>query len=459
MDFIVLGDLIFLVLFTIFVILFIRRNKKSLSREGIIYMYRTQTGVNAIKKFSDKFRGFLHSIKYLVTLAGFFLMAGILWMLGQTLFLYVRHPEITENIKAPPVAPLIPYFPKLFGLSSFFPPFYFTYFIVAIAIVAVVHEFSHGIFMRLFKIKIKSTGLVFLGPILGAFVEEERSNFEKKKNDEQMTVLAAGVFANTIFALIFYALYVGFFFAAFSSSGYLFTTYSLEQIPTDNVVSFEDFENLTKVLTMNNQTFYLDEGLLVQMEMNLSSIVAYADAPAFRAGMVGAIIQGDDFSINSANGLREFLKTKKPGDSARIITQTPEGTNTYDVVLASHPDNFSLAYLGVGHQDPSPSGFIQKFLAWFMSFREPSTYYKPNWNSEAVFFIYYFLWWIMVINLLVALFNMLPVGMLDGGRFFYLAILSITKSKETASKVYRGMGYVILVAFAIMMFYWFVGLF
>jgi len=67
-------------------------------------------------------------------------------------------------------------------------------FIVALAIVAIAHEFSHGVFMKLFKVKIKSTGLVFLGPILGAFVEEGKSSFHKKGKLEQMTVLGAGVF-------------------------------------------------------------------------------------------------------------------------------------------------------------------------------------------------------------------------------------------------------------------------
>jgi membrane-associated protease RseP (regulator of RpoE activity) len=458
MDSIIVGDLIFLVLFTAFVVYFIRKNKKSLSREGIIYMYRTQAGVKAIKAFSNKYGGFLHSIKYFVTFMGFVLMAGMLWMLGQTLALYVRHPEITQNIKAPPVAPLIPYFPKLFGMSSFFPPFYFIYFIVAIAIVAIVHEFSHGIFMRLFNIKIKSTGLVFLGPILGAFVEEKRSSFEKQKKSEQMTVLAAGVFANTVFALIFYALYVGFFFMAFTPSGYIFTSYGLAEVPLSSITGFEEDGNFTKVLTAN-QTFYLDESLSVQREMNLSVLVAYPDAPAVRAGIVGAIIQGDDVAIKNNEDLLSFLQTKEPGDSAMITTQTPERTNTYEIILGEHPEDSTRAYLGIGHSDPQPRGFIQKFLSKFMSFREHSTYYKPNWNSEVVFFVYHFLWWIMIINLLVALFNMLPVGMLDGGRFFYLAVLSVTKSEKAAAKLYKLMGYLILASFVVMMIYWGFGLF
>ena len=32
--------------------------------------------------------------------------------------MYVTKPQITEIIKAPPIAPLIPYFPKIFGLEK-----------------------------------------------------------------------------------------------------------------------------------------------------------------------------------------------------------------------------------------------------------------------------------------------------------------------------------------------------
>ena len=158
-------DVGFLILFSIWVAWFLRSRKKALAREGIIFMYRTQLGVKAIKYIGDNFKKTLHTLKYVIIAVGFALMGTMIWMLWTTLSIYILHPEITKVIKAPPIAPLIPYFPKLFGMQSFFPPFYFIYFIVALAIVAVVHEFSHGIFMRLFKIKIKSTGLVFLGPI------------------------------------------------------------------------------------------------------------------------------------------------------------------------------------------------------------------------------------------------------------------------------------------------------
>ncbi|MFH1521448.1 MAG: site-2 protease family protein [archaeon] len=449
-------DVGFMILFSVFVAWFLRTRKKDLSREGIIFMYRTKFGIKLIKYIGDNFKKGLHRIKYLIVGVGFLLMASMIWILGQTVTNYLLHPEIAKLIKAPPIAPLIPYFPKLFGMESFFPPFYFTYFIVALAIVAIVHEFSHGIFMRLFKIKIKSTGLVFLGPILGAFVEEEKKGFEKKKKFEQMTVLGAGVFANLLFALIFYGLYVAFFFSSFAASGYMFNSYGLTAVPLENITGFEEFGNLTKIVT-NDGNYYLDEALTLQLnQSNGKYLIAYPEAPAILAQMRGAIIQVDDVRIDGHNKLREFLENKDPGESVKFITEDDEGIKEYNIILGEHPEDSSQAYLGVGHSTSNPRGIIQGVLVKFMSFKDNSTLYKPTWDGNFVYFIYHLLWWVMIINLLVALFNMMPIGMLDGGRFFYLAVLSIFKSERVARMAYKVSGYIILFIFLLLMFFWFI---
>ena len=449
-------DVSFLVLFSLFVVWFLSSRRKALSRQGIIFMYRTQFGVDVIKYIGDNFKWLLHKLKYVIVGVGLVLMGAMVWMLGQTVAIYLLYPEITEVIKAPPIAPLIPYFPKLFGMQSFFPPFYFTYFIVALAIVAIVHEFSHGIFMRLFKIRIKSTGLVFLGPILGAFVEEEKKGFEKKKKLEQMTVLGAGVFANLIFALIFYGLYVAFFFSSFTAAGYVFDSYALAVVPLNSVDGFGEYNNLTSVFTPNG-TFYLDSGLALQLEnVDGEYLVVYDEAPAVLAGMRGAIVLADDVAIKGRDDLRWFLESREPGDEVVFVTEDDDGLNSYDIVLGEHPEDSSLAYLGVGNSVGGRPGFVRDFLGKFMSFKEASTYYKPVWDGDFVYFIYNLLWWVMVINLLVALFNMLTLGILDGGRFFYLTVLSITRSKKVAKWAYRIAGYVILFVFLLLMFFWFI---
>ena len=470
-------DVGFMILFSVFVAWFLSSRKKSLSREGIIFMYRTKFGMNAIKYVGDNFKGVLHKLKYVVVAVGVALMSIMIWMLGKTLLIYIMNPEITETIKAPPIAPLIPYFPKLFGMENLFPPFYFTYFILALAIVAIVHEFSHGVFMRLFKIKIKSTGLVFLGPILGAFVEEEKKGFEKKKTLEQMTVLGAGVFANLIFALIFYGLYVLFFFSSFAASGYVFNTYAAQEVPIDLIdtigrdigpttVFFNEGSlkmnitmNLTEAKVGGGDYFMstkIKELLLKGVEINNYTTVLFVKSPAILAQMRGAIVQADDVKIMNQDDLIKFLQSKEPGDEVKFVTENDDGIHEYIFNLGAHPLDSSVAYLGVGNSQVKPEEFVQKILIGFMSFKYPSTLYKPTWDGEFVYFIYHLLWWIMVINLLVALFNMMPLGMLDGGRFFYLTILSITRSEKIAKQAFKFATYAILFVFLLLMFFWFI---
>jgi membrane-associated protease RseP (regulator of RpoE activity) len=453
----VVYDLAFLVLFSAFVAWFLYGKRKSgaLTREGLMYLYRTKFGMKAIDYIGKKCKKTLHVLKYLIVAVGVFLMGIMLWILGQAVYNYIKFPQITKIIKAPPIAPVIPYFPKLFGLQSFFPPFYFTYFIVALAIVAIVHEFSHGIFMKLFKIRIKSTGLVFLGPILGAFVEEDRRNFEKKSNLEQMSVLGAGVFANTLFALVFYGLLVGFFLVSFSPAGYVFNDYAMSQIPVNQISGFENssFGNLTTV-SVGEDVYYLDEKLSVQLERQQDFLIAYDDAAAINVGLRGAITKMNDVEIGDQADLISFLSEQSPGDAVTVVTNEGE----FDLVLGEHPLDDSRAYLGVGSLPEGGRGFVGGIFAGFMSFKKASTHYEPTWDGDFVVFIYDLLWWIMVLNILVAIFNMLPLGILDGGRFFYLAALSITRSDGAAKSLSKIMKYLILFGFLALMFFWFVGI-
>jgi len=222
----------------------------------------------------------------------------------------------------------------------------------------------------------------FLGPILGAFVEEDKKGFEKKKNSEQMSVLAAGTFANVIFALIFFGLYVGFFFTSFAPAGYIFNTYSVAVIPASQIFNIEEIvigeKNFTS-FSAENKTYFLDDSLTFQLEEGREIIAAYDDAPAVRAGLKGAIVQMNDFEIKGIEDLQKFMEGRMPGEEVRIRTWTEEGGfEDYEIVLGEHPLEDSQGYLGVGFSRAQPRGIIQRILAWFMGFKEPSTYSLSN---------------------------------------------------------------------------------
>jgi len=68
------------------------------------------------------------------------------------------------------------------------------------------------------------------------------------------------------------------------------------------------------------------------------------------------------------------------------------------------------------------------------SFRATNTYYEPSLGELGVF-VYNLLWWLVLISLSVALVNMLPMGIFDGGRFFYLTVLGITKNEKLSQKI------------------------
>ena len=60
----------------------------------------------------------------------------------------------------------------------------------------------------------------------------------------------------------------------------------------------------------------------------------------------------------------------------------------------------------------------------------------------------------MIINFLVALFNMLPLGILDGGRFFYLTIEKFNKKEKTAMIIFNIIRRFIIFLFILMMVIW-----
>jgi len=325
--------------------------------------------------------------------------------------------------------------------------------------------------MRLFKIKIKSTGVVFLGPILGAFVEQDEKDMEGKRNSDQMAVLAAGVFANLVFALLFYLIYVVFFFVAFSPSGYMFNSYSAGVYSVDSIGGFGSDIGTKNVLlggvsreinlsqvVIGNKTYLMDSSikeLILSGNLSGNTIYLFDDSPAIRNDFRGAIIQANDIKIKNNEDLRVFMQDTSPGEIINFVNLVDGEEVTYSIELDKHPNgNLTYGYLGIGHLEASGNGIIGGILSGFMSFKDSSTYYSSSIDIDFVNFFLHMFWWIMIINLLVALFNMLPLGILDGGRFFYLGVLSITGSKSFAEKSFKYMTYLIFLLFVLMMVIW-----
>jgi len=457
-------DLIFLVLFTLGVVIFLYTRKHNLQRQGILFLYRTKLGIRFIDTFAKKFEKILRPMQYVVIVSGYILMILIIWLIVKTVYIYMT-TSISQVIRAPPIAPLIPYFPKLFGLEAFFPPLYFTYFIIALAIVAISHEFAHGIFARLHGFKIHATGFAFLGPFLGAFVEPDEKQMNRAGKVPQLAILAAGTFANVLMTILFGAMLWLFFSGVFVPAGVKYNSYAVDplEVAGITVVDGEPFLDDFIEVSYNGELYFVRANSLERANENgLTNIYAYLDSPAFRNQIEGAITEIDGVKIDSYGKLSEALNTYSPGEEINLKTavlETGRGTvatvNSYDLVLGEREDK---AFLGVGFISNERKGLIGILNSLFSKIKDPLLHYESS-IGDFGWFIYYLLWWIVVINILVALFNMLPLGILDGGRFFYLTVWAVTRSEKVGRKAFSFVTWALLAALLALMIKWAIGFF
>ncbi|MDE1869004.1 MAG: site-2 protease family protein [Candidatus Micrarchaeota archaeon] len=122
------------------------------------------------------------------------ILVGLAQYLGSVAAGAANSSSISNQV--PGVAPVIPGIdiPLITGL-------------VSLVIILVIHEFSHGILARSFRIKLKSIGVLLFGTLpIGAFVEPDEKAVNKLDSLKQTKIYSAGVSANFIAAIAFFFL-------------------------------------------------------------------------------------------------------------------------------------------------------------------------------------------------------------------------------------------------------------
>jgi membrane-associated protease RseP (regulator of RpoE activity) len=177
----------------------------------------------------------------------------------------------------------------------------------------------------------------------------------------------------------------------------------------------------------------------------------YENSPAFTSKLKGAITHINDKEITSQQLLTETLATYSPGEEITIKTIYNEDQLEYTLNLA---DRDGKSFLGIGTSPPSQTSGILSFLKILLGeVKDPGIYYTSPLGDFADF-IFDLLWWTVIISFSVALINMLPVGLFDGGRFFYLTIWGITGSETLGKKAFAFSTWFILLVIALMMARW-----
>src|SRR3989344_6027713 len=370
-------DIILALIFYILLLIFYFFNKEKFEvKAKILFICRTKLGIKLMDKLAKNFKFILKPISYLSITIGFVGMAFISYVIIKGTFALLFIPN-----SPPALAPVLPGV-KVPGL----PNLSFWHWIISIFIVAVIHEFSHGVFARLFNIKVQNTGFLFFGPILGAFVEPDEKQLQKTSKRKQLAVLSAGPFSNIVLAMIILLLIT-------------FVTNPIQS-------KLLDFDNI-----------------------QVNKLIP--DFPAAKANIPAPFI------INSVNekeikNLSDFVAvTEQIKPNQKIYLNTDKGK--YELVTAENPQNKSRGFLGVTDFSINTK---------FKSNIDPNLGNVFLWFSKLIF-------WLFVVNLGIGLFNLLPLGPIDGGRMFLVLSTIIFKEQKKAERFWSLISYTLLIVILI----------
>jgi membrane-associated protease RseP (regulator of RpoE activity) len=241
------------------------------------------------------------------------------------------------------------------------------YFLLSIPIVLVVHEGAHGIVATLEKIKIKTGGFAIFIAMFAGFVEPDEEEFNKAKKVSKLRVIGAGATANVIFALVLGVL--------------LLTNPFFAMVVPEPLLSM----------------FYdLPDGVLV-----LSII---ENSGAERAGLLANDI------VTSINGIPilsplDFQKAElKPGETAQVSVLRDGQTKQFSVEVIPSPEDPERGLIGIIRDN----SFAYKPILNFIEWKDPN--------------VSMFLLWLWMISFFIGVINMLPLPILDGGKFIHTII-------------------------------------
>ena len=241
------------------------------------------------------------------------------------------------------------------------------YFLLSIPIVLVVHEGAHGIVATLEKIKIKNGGFAIFIALFAGFVEPDEEDFDKAKKISRLRVIGAGATSNVIFA--------------FALGAILLTN------PMFAMILPEPFLGL----------FYESpEGVLV-----LSVIEG--------GGAEQAGIKENDI-ISKINDVRivspiDFQKINLiPGEVVNVTILRDGQEIVFPVTIMPAPEDPERGLVGIMRDNNLSFKPIYNYIEWN----------NPQFSM--------FLLWLWMISFFIGIINMLPLPILDGGKFIHTII-------------------------------------
>jgi len=317
-------------------------------------------GVNELLiKILGKTRSAVSVFANVSVIAGFIMMGFAFWFLLNNISnFFVAQSEFSE------LTVLIP------GVTLTSAPA-IAAFLLSIPIVLVMHEGGHGIVAALEKIKIKTGGFAIFIAMFAGFVEPDEEQFEKAKKISKLRVIGAGATSNVLFSFVLGAI--------------LLTNPMFAMVVPEPLQStFYEKAETSGVLVLS----VMDGGGAQQAGIQENDIITTInDKPIFSP---------DDFpSLN-------------PGDTASVSVLRDGQPLDFGLTVMAAPNNPEQGLIGImrANEPPTP---IYNVIDWGLD--------TPIGSD-----ISYFLLWLWMISFFIGIINMLPLPILDGGKFIQIII-------------------------------------
>ena len=241
------------------------------------------------------------------------------------------------------------------------------YFLLSIPIVLVVHEGAHGIVATLEKIKIKTGGFAIFIAMFAGFVEPDEEEFDNAKKISRLRVIGAGATSNVIFA--------------FGLGVILLTNPMFAMILPEPFLGW----------------FYESpDGVLVL------SIIEGGGAEKAGIKENDIITNIDDVRIISPMDFQKVDLT--PGQTVDVTILRDGQQIIFPVSIMASPDDPERGLVGIMRDNNLSFKPIYNYIEWN----------NPQFSM--------FLLWLWMISFFIGIINMLPLPILDGGKFIQTII-------------------------------------
>jgi membrane-associated protease RseP (regulator of RpoE activity) len=293
---------------------------------------------------------------------------GVVTGIGSMIYIFYQLLKNLLNLlfstgQAFSVQPIVP----LPGFVSFET---FPYLVLALSVVVISHELSHGIASLVDRVPLKSTGAFFAHVLMGGFVEPDEEKLNQAKNLTKLRVFAAGSFTNVVLGVLCLVLLANFTATIAPFYSVVASGVSIGSVP----------DNLP------------------------------AHSSGLQSGDIVTNINGT--RISDLSDLQRYMSRVVPGQSVVIGTQR----GSYAVRTAPDMNNASHALIGI-------SGLTDNIVY------NPKL---PLLSSEFPPVLAHAEYWLFIVLVSVALINMLPMAPFDGDKFLETAlnILGISNTKD-----------------------------